>query len=190
MTVWVALLRSVNASSGPRFSMAELRAAAQALGWTAVRTHLQTGNVVFEADDRDGDALADALSAQLADRFGATHPGLALPATEFADIVAGNPFAAGAREDPRKVTGFVLRGPLAGVAARVSRALEQESGRGGSTDARLVGRALWLHTPDGFGRDRTGAGFTRPGGLGPDVLATARNARTLASLVQLSSPAG
>ena len=45
----VALLRGINVGKAKRLAMADLRAVFETLGYTAVRTHLQSGNVVFDA---------------------------------------------------------------------------------------------------------------------------------------------
>jgi len=46
---YVALLRAVNVG-GVKVEMAALRRALEGLGYGAVRTYVQSGNVVFEAD--------------------------------------------------------------------------------------------------------------------------------------------
>ena len=67
---YVALLRGVNVGGRNVVAMADLRAAFEAAGLRAVRTYIQSGNVLFETDDRR-DALEGGLEAMLAERFGA-----------------------------------------------------------------------------------------------------------------------
>ena len=51
--ICVALLRGINVGPAKRVPMAELRQLCEQLGWTRVRTLLNSGNVVFEAPTDD-----------------------------------------------------------------------------------------------------------------------------------------
>ena len=64
-TTFVALLRAVNVSGQNRVPMAELRANMAASGFGDVRTYLQSGNIVFDAD-ADADAGVDAEAGRQA----------------------------------------------------------------------------------------------------------------------------
>jgi len=50
MTVCVALLRGINVGKAKRIAMADLRALIEGLGYTDVRTLLNSGNVVFSSE--------------------------------------------------------------------------------------------------------------------------------------------
>ena len=56
---FIALLRGINVGGRNKLPMAELRALAEGLGWTDVRTYIQSGNVVFRAE-----AMTTALDAR------------------------------------------------------------------------------------------------------------------------------
>src|SRR5688572_22236820 len=64
----LALLRGVNVG-GRVLPMAALRELCTGLGWREVRTYIQSGNVVFESDDKPA-ALEAALEAAITERFG------------------------------------------------------------------------------------------------------------------------
>jgi uncharacterized protein (DUF1697 family) len=66
-------------------------------------------------------------------------------------------------------------------------AAQQRAGERGSSDqARVVGSTLFLHTPDGFGRDDLATELTRVGGARPaEVAGTARNWATVQKLLSL-----
>lgn len=68
MTTLVALLRGVNVG-GVTIRSAELRELFEELGFSAVRTVLASGNVVFEASGRVAD-LKPRIERALGDRFG------------------------------------------------------------------------------------------------------------------------
>lgn len=46
----IALLRGVNVGTARRVDMAKIRAMFEALGFSAVSTYLNSGNVLFESD--------------------------------------------------------------------------------------------------------------------------------------------
>lgn len=100
MSSYVALLRAINIGGRAKVGMAELRDLVAALGFASVRTHLQTGNLVFE-----GEAAADAelealLEAEAARRLGLQTQIFVRRAEEVAGVVAANPFPLEAERAP------------------------------------------------------------------------------------------
>lgn len=189
-SVHVALLRGINVGTGPRIAMAELREVAASLGWLDVRTHLQSGNVVFRAPGPDAPAdLATALRAAVLIRLGLAPSVVVLTAAELATVAADSPFQREAVAGPTTVHAVVLSvtaGPeLVAMVVDVQARLAGSSG----DRAVAVGRAVHLLLPDGLGRSRLAATITRPDALGPGVVATARNASTVAALLVMTSPA-
>lgn len=69
MTRRVALLRGVNVN-GIAIKSADLKALFTGLGFGAVRTVLASGNVLFDADERDASALRTRIEQALRERFG------------------------------------------------------------------------------------------------------------------------
>ncbi len=65
----IALLRGVNVGK-VRFTMADLAAALELVGFSDVRTVLASGNVILTADQDDPAAIADAVSTVIDERFG------------------------------------------------------------------------------------------------------------------------
>jgi uncharacterized protein (DUF1697 family) len=88
----VAVLRGINVGGHNKVPMAELRALLTGLGYTDVRTHLQSGNVVFRAP---GTAVPGELGAAIADgivaELGVSVAVLVRTAAELRDVVAANP---------------------------------------------------------------------------------------------------
>lgn len=91
MNHWVFLLRGINVGKTKRMAMADLREAMEGAGFTAVATHLQSGNVVAAGPDDRVEASA-ALSAVIEKRFGFEVPVVARTADEMAAALADNPF--------------------------------------------------------------------------------------------------
>jgi uncharacterized protein (DUF1697 family) len=73
MAAHAALLRAVNVG-GARVAMADLRAIGVASGFANVRTYLNSGNLLFEADTATPQQYAATLSAALAELAGRPVP--------------------------------------------------------------------------------------------------------------------
>lgn len=89
---WVALLRGVNVG-GVKVLSADLAQTVRGLGYTDVKTVLATGNVLFDAQETDADAVAQRLRDALAERFGYDARLVLLPQERIADIIEAYPFA-------------------------------------------------------------------------------------------------
>jgi N-succinyldiaminopimelate aminotransferase len=64
------LLRGINVGRAKRVAMAELRALLEDAGYTAVRTHLNSGNVVLTGEEADPSEHAARIEAAIRDRLG------------------------------------------------------------------------------------------------------------------------
>lgn len=69
MNRYVALLRGINVGGKNKIKMADLAACFQAQGFTGVRTYIQSGNVVFRADEMDQARLEGLVEAALSEAF-------------------------------------------------------------------------------------------------------------------------
>jgi uncharacterized protein (DUF1697 family) len=187
MRTHVALLRGINVLGRNKVSMAELRQVVEALGHGDVATYIQSGNVVFTAvpPDTTSSALADHLEIAIADRLTVRPVVVVLARRELTDVIDHNPFPDG--DDHRLLHAVFLReapGPkgMASVEAAVERARSKKS----RDDARVIGRALYLWTPDGFARSILRSELSRAGQLSTPMQAgTARNWGTVNTLALL-----
>jgi uncharacterized protein (DUF1697 family) len=91
MTCYVALLRAVNVGGTGMLPMAELRAMAEIIGFTSVRTYIASGNLLFESSLSEAEVKA-ALEAQLEAFAGKPIPVLVRTASQMAGIHAADPF--------------------------------------------------------------------------------------------------
>ena len=87
----VSLLRGINVGGNHQIPMAGLRACTQSLGFDAVTTYIQSGNVVFQAARSQPDRSL-AVEAAIAETFGWTIRVVERTHTELAGIVAEDPF--------------------------------------------------------------------------------------------------
>jgi uncharacterized protein (DUF1697 family) len=178
----VALLRGINVGGHKRIAMADLRELMAALGHTDVSTYIQSGNVVFSCDAGDTHAIAGAIAGAIADRLSVDVPVIVLTREELAAVIAANPFAG--EPDGKRVHAVIHPEALgSGREDEIVAALQSASAKGGRDDAVVVGRTLYLHTPDGLGRSDLAARLTRP--AGPAGAGTARNWATVTRLMAM-----
>ncbi|HLI65059.1 MAG TPA: DUF1697 domain-containing protein [Caulobacteraceae bacterium] len=175
MTTAIALLRAVNVG-GRTLKMANLIDVARAAGLANPRTLLQSGNLVFAANAADA-ALEARLEAAIEARFGFAADVMVRSAAEWRALIAANPFAGAARDDPSHLLVAPLKAkPAVGAAERLSAAIK------GRERAAVVGREAYLVYPDGIGRSK----LTMPvleRALG--VRATGRNWNTVLKLAAM-----
>jgi len=74
MPTYVAMLRGINVGSGKIVRMERLRASFEALRFDGVRTYLQSGNVVFESEQKSATGLSKKIEEKIQRDFGFTAP--------------------------------------------------------------------------------------------------------------------
>lgn len=177
---YVALLRGVNVGGTKRIAMAKLREALGALGFTDVRTYLQSGNAVFRctlAGPHVAETLAACIRDRIASDFGHEVDVLVLSAEDLAAIVAGNPFALSPDADIRPLHVTLPLEPMAEAtfsALKLPAAADEE--------ACWSERAVYLRLPHGYGRTRLNNGYFE---RALRTLATTRNWRTMIALAEM-----
>ena len=87
----IALLRGINVGKAKRVAMADLRGVLEGLGYTDVRTLLNSGNVVFRAGALPPMKVAKAIEAALVQRLGVSSRVTVITALDLAGIAAENP---------------------------------------------------------------------------------------------------
>lgn len=110
MTRFVALLRGINVGRSTRIAMADLREIFEESGFSKVKTVLQSGNVVFEADAPTVTAAQIlALEAAVAARTTVVCRLLVIDAEAFHATVAANPLLAVSTDPSRAGITFLDR---------------------------------------------------------------------------------
>ena len=172
----IALLRAVNVG-GRKLPMADLRALCGELGWEEVETYIQSGNLVFGASGK-AEALEARLEKAIEERFGLDVPVIVRTASQWADLVAANPFPEVAREAPNRLQLLVSkRPPDSGAAEKL-----MERARAGET-VKAAGGALWFHFPEGVGTSKLTPAIIDKTAGSPS---TSRNWRTVLKLQELA----
>src|SRR5258707_9111651 len=150
MATHVALLRGINVGGGGKVPMADLRKVVAGLGHFEVATYIQTGNIIFTPSHDDPEALATELQTAIAESFGVRTSAVVLSRAELGKVISANPYPD--EPNPRYVHGvFLLSDPDEAAYQRLADALQASTQKGSRDEATIIGRTLYLHTPDGFG---------------------------------------
>ncbi|MEU4095986.1 DUF1697 domain-containing protein [Streptomyces sp. NPDC026673] len=179
MTGYVALLRGINVGPTTRLPMQDLSRLLEGIGGSSVRTHLQSGNALFEHEQADPGKLAEALESAIAAAFdGRKVPCVVREAADLDRIVEGNPFDM-AGVDPARFLVVFLSGPV-----EPDRIADLDPA-GFAPDAFRPGeREIYVHCPDGVQKSRLSqALWERRLGL----TATARNWNTVTRLAAMAA---
>lgn len=142
-------MRGINVGGKTTLAMADLRGLFADLGFALPRTVLQTGNVLFEADDADGSELEQLLEAETERRLGLRTTYFTRTAAEWSEVIERNPFPDEARADPTRFVVVPLKAApsnaaLAGLRAAIV----------GPERVEVVGKQLYAVYPDGQGRSK------------------------------------
>ncbi|HEY3734525.1 MAG TPA: DUF1697 domain-containing protein [Streptosporangiaceae bacterium] len=185
MATHIALLRGINVGGKNRVAMPALREVVTSLGHADVTTYIQSGNVVFSTGETDTAALAAALEKAIAAELGVPAAVVVLSRAELAAAVDANPYPD--EPNPKFVHAvFLPREPAAEMADFVAAAQQAAAQKGSRDTARLTGRVLYLHTPDGLGRSELAVQLGKARGpMAARQAGTARNWATLTRLLAL-----
>ncbi len=172
MARYVALLRGINVGRNARIAMADLRALVTELGYTGVRTHLQSGNLVFDSAEPVAASARAELEAAIVGTTGVASRVILLSAEWFRRIVAQNPLLDVAHDPSRMVVTFLDEMPDAGT-------IERPSDEELAPERLVLGSgAVYQWCPDGLLESKLPLRFWKQF-AGP---VTARNLRTVQAI--------
>jgi uncharacterized protein (DUF1697 family) len=103
----VALIRGINVGKAKRVAMGDLRAMVEGLGYTDVRTLLNSGNVVYTVPPRSKGNPAARIQEGIASKLGVSARVMVVTAEAVAAVVADNPFHGVADDHSRYMVSFL-----------------------------------------------------------------------------------
>jgi uncharacterized protein (DUF1697 family) len=177
MSSFVSLLRGINVGGQKKIHMESLRHVYETLGYTHVRTYVQSGNVVFESSGYTPSELVKQIEEQIEKTLGFNVPVFIRQADELQDILTRNPFLYDRNEDPSKLHVTFLYQP----ASKSDR--ENISAPRDIADEFTLGESvIYLYCPNGYGKTKLTNGFFERK-LGISV--TTRNWNTVNALYKM-----
>ena len=143
------MLRGINVGAHHRIKMQELCAVYESLKLENVRTYVQSGNVIFWANQKNIGALTTKIQSAIDRAFG-FRPGVVIRNTqEMRQAIAANPFGKRVQTEPAKVlVTFLFSQPSAEATAAL---LNLKAHR---EELHLKGRELFIYFPDGAGKSK------------------------------------
>ena len=175
---YIALLRGVNVGGKHILPMKDLVALAADCKCREVRTYIQSGNLIFAAPGDVARSFPQKLAKKIQERFGFASPVIVRTPDELAQIVRDNPFLKAGKPEKELHVHFLAELPT----AEAIKSLDPD--RSPPDAFRVVGRNVYLHTPNGMGRTKLTSTYldSRLGTVG-----TARNWATVKKLLELAT---
>ncbi|SRR5258708_25475734 len=144
MPAYIALLRGINIGPHKRIKMDRLRESFEGLGFDAVKTYIQSGNVVFKAAKTSSASLCKKIEQRILDDFGFSVSVILRTREEMEKIIRGNPLLKEKGVDPAKLhVAFLSEAPSPAAIAKLE-TLTLPPDR-----ARCLGKELYLYFPSG-----------------------------------------
>lgn len=181
-STYVALLRGINVGGKNKLPMKDLVAIFERACCARVRSYIQSGNIVLEAEPELAVGLEARVSAEIEKRFRLRVPVMLRTARELRAVARKNPLLeAGASVESLHVI-FLADDP------GKSRAATLDPDRSPPDTFVVRGREIHVSCPNGVGRSKlTNAWFDAKLG----TVSTGRNWRTVLKLVEMcDEPAG
>ncbi|HUI69597.1 MAG TPA: DUF1697 domain-containing protein [Spirochaetia bacterium] len=169
----VALVRGINVGPNKRVNMADLRALVEELGYSDVRTLLNSGNVVFSSSPAKSKDAASRIEKALEQKVGVSARVVVMSADELAAAVEENPLATIADNASRLLLG-VMADPT--DKKKLSDITRQDWGQ--ERIALGASRAVYMWMPKGVIESKLNAAVSKA--LGEGV--TTRNWATILKL--------
>ena len=178
MPIYIAMLRGINVSGHKMVKMEALRASFGALRFSNVKTYIQSGNVVFAAEDRSVADVCKKIERRILRDFGFSVPVFLRTASELEETIKRNPFLTDTAIDRSKLHVTFLSAAAPATALEVLQPLAAKP-----EQIRVIGRQIYLYCPNGYGQTKlSNTAIEKKLSVG----ATTRNWRTVNTLLAMT----
>jgi len=179
MKKWISLLRGINVGGSKRILMADLKKLYEDLGFSQVSTYIQSGNVLFTADEKKtGSQLSAAIEKAILKQLGFEVPVITLSVEEVKHLLEKNPFSVESGIDPEKIHLTIFHAPPDFSSFGVS-----DSDKFLPDRFISLGQAVYIYCPNGYGKTKLNNHFFESQ---LKINATTRNLRTLSILFEMA----
>jgi uncharacterized protein (DUF1697 family) len=149
MRTYIAMLRGINVSGKKIVKMDQLRASLSKLGFTNVKTYVQSGNIIFETPNDSASALSAKIEQMMEREFGFSVPVFLKTSREMEEVIKRNPFVKDSAIDQSKLHVTFLSGVPPTTASELLRPLAVAS-----EQFQISGREIFLYCPNGYGNTK------------------------------------
>lgn len=173
----VALLRGINVGGNRKIPMSQLCSVAMEAGLKEVQHYIQSGNLVFDAEDKKAEQVVALLEKGIEKSFGFQVDVVVRTKTQWKKYSSGSPFPKAEKERPNLLLLGLSKRPCNkdGVSKLVERATQGEK-------VSLVGDAIWVDFAESVGLSKLSpAVFDRAAGS----TVTMRNWNTVLKLDEM-----
>jgi uncharacterized protein (DUF1697 family) len=144
MPIYISLLRGINVGPHKRMKMEKLRSSCETLGLKQVKTFIQSGNLIFEAEKASPAALSKKIEGQILTDFGFSVDVISRTRDEMDKIVRSNPLLKEKNIDPSKLhVAFLSEVPVAAALTKLE-SLTLPPDR-----VRCMGQEMYFYFPNG-----------------------------------------
>jgi len=150
------------------------------IGSQNVKTHIQSGNAVFQSEEENASLLSNKIRATIKKSYGFEPQVLLLEPEEIERAVESNPFPEAESEPKTLHVHFLASMPKNPDLGAL------ESIKGDSERFALKDRVFYLHAPEGIGRSKLAANTEKLLG----VAITGRNWRTVCKVMAMAKQYG
>ncbi|MDR4945283.1 DUF1697 domain-containing protein [Neobacillus cucumis] len=175
MTIFIALLRGINVGGHHKIKMADLKSLLESMGLHKVKTYIQSGNVLFEAEEEEAQ-LTKRMEEKLNHTFGFPVPVVLRTAEELRQITLDCPYSSDTLKEGESVQVAFLGGEPSqeGVDHMYTYNNELE-------ECKIEGREVYFYFRKSIRDSKLAAQLPKLG-----VTATVRNWKTVIKLADLS----
>jgi len=145
----VALLRGINVGGNRKVPMPTLIALIENSGFTAVKSYINSGNVVFEASTLSPEQAGAKLERAIAKEFGFPVDVIVRTAAKWKKYASGSPFPSAASIRPKMLHIGLAKDPIKGdiTEGLMEKALHGEK-------IAIVGDAIWIDFAKSVGKSK------------------------------------
>lgn len=177
MPKYIALLRGINVSGKNIIKMEALKQLCSQLGFLQIQTYIQSGNLIFEAEQKDHLQLASEISAAIAKEYGYHVPTIVLSIETLTSIANNNPYINENKDASFMHITFLGTKPKSDADIQIQAKLQADEAYS------ITPNAVYLYCPSGYGNTKLTNQFLEKQ-LGAQ--ATTRNWKTIQTLIQLA----
>jgi uncharacterized protein (DUF1697 family) len=174
MTIYIALLRGINVSGKNKIKMTELKHLFERMGFSRVKTYINSGNVLFESQENE-ETLVRQIEDEIERTFLLSIKVVLRTSNELVEIIASCPYKEDVAQDGKNVNiGFMNDAPSQEGIDRVSTYKDID-------DFQVLGREIHLLFHQSVGDSKLAKNLQKLSGT-----VTVRNWNTINKLANLA----